>query len=99
MMRVWVTIDALVDEISRSSGGITDEMHKSLANLYFYDCELNAYLGELETEMSRRENPSNTIFPDDQFEPIHANTMMFRLPADALPILDGSPIEIEKTGR
>ena len=99
MMRVWVTIDALVDEISRSSDAITDEMHKSLANLYFYDCELNAYLGELETELGRRENPSGAIFPDNQFEPIHANTMMFRVPADALPILNAPKIEIEKTGQ
>ncbi len=98
-MRVWVTIDALVDEISRSSEAITDEMHKSLANLYFYDCELNNYLGELETALTRRDNPAGTVFPANQFEPIHANTTTLRLPADALPILDGPEIVIQKSGR
>ena len=95
MMRVWVTIDALVDEISRSNDAITDEMHKGLANLYFYDCELNAYLGELEIELSRRDNPSSTIFPENQFEPIDANSKFFRLPPGALPVLDGAKIEIK----
>jgi hypothetical protein len=99
IMRVWVTIDALVDEISLGTEAITDEMHKSLANLYFYDCELNAYLGELETELSRRDNPSGTIFPATQFEPIDANPMIKRMPLDAFPILDGSKIIIEKSGQ
>ena len=95
IMRVWVTIDALVDEISQSSDAITEEMHKSLANLYFYDCELGVYLGELENELSRRDDPSGTVFTKSQSEPINSSTKIYSMPPDAFPVLDGSKISIK----
>ena len=94
-MRVWVTIDALVDEIAQSSDAITEEMHKSLADLYFYDCELGVYLGELEIELSVRDDPSSTVFTKNQFEPINSSAMIYRMPPDALPVLNGSKIAIK----
>ena len=96
IMRVWVTIDALIDEISQSSDAITDEKHKNLANLYFYDCELNDYLSELEVELNRLDNPSETIFPENQFEPLIAKTMTYRLPPDAFPVVEDIRIVIEE---
>ena len=95
IMRVWVTIDALVDEIAQSSDAITEEMHKSLADLYFYDCELGVYLGELEIELSVRDDPSSTVFTKNQFEPINSSAMIYRMPPDALPVLNGSKIAIK----
>ena len=95
IMRVWVTIDALVDEISQSSDAITEEMHKSLADLYFYDCELGVYLDELEIELSQRDDPSSTVFTKNQSEPINSSTMIYRMPTDAFPVLDGSKIAIK----
>jgi hypothetical protein len=94
--RVWMTIGALQDEIHQNPNAITDETNKSLADLYFYDCELSDYLSELEIELSRRDNPSGTIFTKDQFEPIHVSTMIYRVPPDAIPVLDGSKIAIKK---
>ena len=98
IMRIWVTIEALEEEIHQNPDAITDETNKSLADLYFYDCELSDYLGELEIELSRRDNPSGTIFTKDQFEPIHFSTMIYRVPPDAIPVLDGSKIAIKKRG-
>ena len=98
IMRVWVTIDALEDEIYQDSDAITDETRKSLADLYVYDCELSDYLGELETALTRRDNPSDTIFTGDQFKPIHVITMIYRVPPDAIPILDGPKIVIGRRG-
>jgi len=95
IMRVWVTIDALVDEISQSSDAITEEMHKSLADLYFYDCELGVYLGELEIELGVRDDPSSIVFTKNQFEPINSSTMIYRMPPDAFPVLNGSKIAIK----
>jgi hypothetical protein len=98
IMRVWVTIDALEEEIYQNSDAITDETHKSLADLYVYDCELSDYLGELEIELSWRDNPSGIIFAKDQFEPIYVSTMNYTVPPDAIPVLDGSKIAIKKRG-
>ena len=95
IMRVWVTIDALVHEISQSSDAITEEMHKSLAGLYFYDCELGVYLEELEIELNQRDDPSGTVFTKNQSEPINSSTMIYRMPPDAFPVLDGSKIAIK----
>jgi hypothetical protein len=96
--RVWMTIGALQDEIHQNPNAITDETNKSLADLYFYDCALSDYLGKLEIELSQRDNPSGTIFTKDQFEPIHVSTMIYRVPPDAIPVLDGSKIAIKKRG-
>lgn len=98
IMRVWVTIDALVDEISQSSEAITVEMHKSLAELYFYDCELGVYLSELEIELNRLDNPSATVFSESQSERINVSTVKYRLPSDAFPVVDGTKIAIKKKG-
>ena len=98
IMRVWVTIDALQDEIHKNPDAITDETNKRLADLYFYDCELNDYLGELEIALSRRDNPSETIFTKDQFELIHFSTRIYKVPRDAIPVLDGSKIATRRRG-
>lgn len=95
IMRVWVTIDALVGEISQSSDAITEEMHKDLADLYFYDCELGVYLGELESELNRLDDPSGTVFTKNQSEPINSSTKIYKMPPDAFPVLDGSNIAIK----
>ncbi len=95
IMRVWVTIDALVDEISHNSDALTEEMHKNLANLYYYDCELEVYLGELQNELRRLDDPSRTVFTNNQFKPIKSGIRMYGTPADALQILDGSKIAIK----
>ena len=98
IMRAWVTIDALVDEISQSSDAITFEMHKVLAELYFYDCELGVYLSELEIELKQLDDPSTTVFSESQSKPINVSTMKYMLPPDAFPVLDGSKIAIKKRG-
>ena len=95
IMRVWVTIDALVGEISQSSDAKNEEIHKSLAGLYYYDCELGVYLEELEIELNRRDDPSGTVFTKNQSEPINTSTMIYRIPPDAFPVLDGSRIAIK----
>ena len=98
IMRVWVTIDALQDEIHKNPDAITDETNKRLADLYFYDCELSNYLGELEVELSRRDDPSGTIFTKDQFELIHFSTRIHKVPRGAIPIPDDHKIAIKKRG-
>lgn len=95
IMRVWVTIDALVGEISQSSDATNEEIHKSLAGLYYYDCELGVYLEELEIELNRRDDPSSTVFAKNQSDPINTSTMIYRIPPDAFPVLDGSRIAIK----
>ena len=95
IMRVWITIDALVDEISHNSNALTEEMHKTLANLYYYDCELDDYLSELQNELRRLDDPSRTEFTKSQFKTIKSSIRMYGMPADALPILDGSKIAIK----
>ena len=95
IMRVWITIDALVDEISHNSDAMTGDMHKKLADLYYYDCELGVYLGELQNELSRLDDPSRTVFTKSQFDPIKSSIRMYGMPAESLPILDGSKIAIK----
>ena len=99
IMRVWVTIEALEEEIHQNPDTVSDEINKRLGELYLYDCELNYYLGELEIELSGRDNPSDTIFKKGQLKPIHVSTMMYRVPPDAIPVPDGSRITIRKRGQ
>ena len=98
IMRVWVTIDALVEEISQSSDAITFEMHKVLAELYFYDSQLGVYLSELEIDLKQLDDPSTTVFSESQSKPINISTMKYMLPPDAFPVPDGSKIAIKKRG-
>jgi hypothetical protein len=95
IMRVWITIDALVDEISHNSDALTEDMHKNLANLYYYDCELDVYLGELQNELIRLDDPSRTVFTKSQFKPIKSSIRMYGMPAESLSILNGSKIAIK----
>ena len=98
IMRVWVTIDALQDKMHQNPDAISGEMNRNLADLYFYESQLNDYLAALKTQLSVLEDPSGIIFAKEQFEPLHFSIMTGRMPRGAIPVSDAYDIKVRKAG-
>ncbi len=98
IMRVWVTIDALQDQMHQNPEAISGEMNRELADLYFYESHLNDYLGALKTHLGVLEDPSGTVFVKEQFDPIHLSTMTKNIPRGAIVVPDTHNIKFRKAG-
>lgn len=101
-LRVAVTIDALEEELHEYQNPENiEQLHSQLGNLYMYDVELASHYIHLDEVWSYLQNPDRksalTKFSADQSKPIPKihKGVYARLPEDAIPITDFSPITIE----
>lgn len=101
-LRVAVTIDALLEELHEYPNPENiEQLHSQLGHLYKYDVQLASHYIYLDEVLRYLENPDRksalTEFSADQSKPIPKihEGVYARLPENATPITDFSPIKIE----
>ena len=97
-----MTIDALLEELHEYPNPENiEQLHSQLGHLYKYDVQLASHYIYLDEVWSYLENPDRksalTEFSADQSKPIAKihEGVYARLPENATPITDFSPIKIE----
>ena len=98
IMRLWVTIDALQDQMHQNPDAISAQMNQDLADLYFYESHLSEYLGALKIQLGVLEDPSGMVFAKEQFDPIHLSNTGKNIPRGAIVVPDAHNIKFHKAG-